>query len=183
MIMEPCNYASNIAYYHSAMRVCDQPYTEWNFDLPTRRALKQGFVTLAAGSAMMHGSHTYLGDGYDCLMIGVIAYTGYRAIVEKLGANTRAVLSLTNDYDAMTGLETAEGFAYFSNRKDLSEWRYELSRLASLFPGDYFITFTGLVHMIIYILLPEHYADLALDAAMKACGFDEHMVSFFTEQY
>ena len=25
LIIEPCNYASNIAYYHSAKRICDYP--------------------------------------------------------------------------------------------------------------------------------------------------------------
>ena len=31
VIMEPCNYASNIAYYHAAKRACDYP--EWKNDV------------------------------------------------------------------------------------------------------------------------------------------------------
>ena len=28
IIYEPCNYVSNVAYYHSALRVCDYP--DWS---------------------------------------------------------------------------------------------------------------------------------------------------------
>ena len=30
VIYEPCNYASNIAFYHSATRICDYP--NWSID-------------------------------------------------------------------------------------------------------------------------------------------------------
>ena len=30
LIYEPCNYASNIAYYHSTTRICDYP--DWSID-------------------------------------------------------------------------------------------------------------------------------------------------------
>lgn len=95
LIMEPCNYASNIAYYHSTVRTCDYP--DWHFPVKHVRAIKRGFATLAAGSAMMHGSHTDLGGGYDNYNIAVIAYAAYRAVVEKLGATSRTILSLSLD--------------------------------------------------------------------------------------
>jgi hypothetical protein len=92
--MEPCNYASNIAYYHSALRVCEYP--KWNFNLAQRRAIKRGFVTLAAGSAFMHGSHSNLGMDYDNSAISVITYTAYQALVEKLNATSNILLYLAN---------------------------------------------------------------------------------------
>jgi hypothetical protein len=30
VIFEPCNYASNVAYYHAATRICDYP--DWSVD-------------------------------------------------------------------------------------------------------------------------------------------------------
>ena len=36
--MEKCNFVSNIAYYHSATRLCD--YEDWGFDDSYKRALK-----------------------------------------------------------------------------------------------------------------------------------------------
>ena len=77
LIMEPCNYASNIAYYHSVLRVCD--YESWKyFDQEAVVAIKRIFSTLAAGSAFMHGTHTSLGGCYDTSMIAVIAFIAYR---------------------------------------------------------------------------------------------------------
>ena len=31
LICEPCNYASNIAYYHSMVRICEKG-DDWSFD-------------------------------------------------------------------------------------------------------------------------------------------------------
>ena len=90
LIMEPCNYVSNIAYYHSTVRTCDYP--DWHFPLEYAKAFKRSFATLAAGSAMMHGSHTDLGGGYDNYLIAVISYVAYRGVAEKLGAKSRALL-------------------------------------------------------------------------------------------
>ena len=59
IIYEPCNYVSNVAYYHSATRICDYP--DWTFEEDYRREFKRGFLILTMGSAMWHGSHTYLG--------------------------------------------------------------------------------------------------------------------------
>jgi hypothetical protein len=93
--MEPCNYASNIAYYHSALRICE--YDDWNFDIETRRALKRGFVTLAPGSSFMHGSHTDLGTAYDLNAISVIVYAIYNKAIKKFGGKSNILLYLNEE--------------------------------------------------------------------------------------
>jgi hypothetical protein len=77
-VVEPCNYASNIAYYHSALKVCDYP----NWQENTRQKgfindLKRGFATLATGSAFFHGSMTYVGKRFDNDLIAMIAFQSY----------------------------------------------------------------------------------------------------------
>lgn len=74
-IYEPCNYASNVAYYHSATRICDYP--DWTIDEVNQNAFKQSFATLAMGSAFWHGSHTYDGYSFDNNMIAVISYLAH----------------------------------------------------------------------------------------------------------
>ena len=63
-VFEPCNYASNIAYYHASTRLCD--FSE-NFTLGDdyRREFIRAFSNLALGSAMWHASHTYVGYSFD----------------------------------------------------------------------------------------------------------------------
>ena len=81
-IYEPCNYASNIAYYHSATRICDYP--NWTGGNDYRREFKRTFHSLAIGSAFMHGSHTYVGYSFDNQMIAVIAYLAHQLSVSTL---------------------------------------------------------------------------------------------------
>ena len=56
LIMEPCNYASNMAFYHSTVRFCDYP--SWNLDPQAVLMMKRTMATLGPGSSFMHASHT-----------------------------------------------------------------------------------------------------------------------------
>ena len=112
-IMEPCNYASNIAYYHSSLRICKYP--KFNADNVTQQALKRGFITLTAGSAFMHGTHTDLGAYYDNNLIGVIAYTSWRSLLNELGGSNSTVLNcLSTNKTCISAPELSEKFAFFS---------------------------------------------------------------------
>ena len=62
-IFEPCNYVSNVAYYHSATRICQYP--EWFSGVETAKALKRSYASLALGSAFWHGSYTAVGLSFD----------------------------------------------------------------------------------------------------------------------
>lgn len=75
MIYEPCNYASNIAYYHSTTKICDYP--DWTVSPTMVNNFKRAFATLTSGSANMHGAHTYVGYAYDNQFIAVIAYLAH----------------------------------------------------------------------------------------------------------
>lgn len=94
--MEPCNYASNIAYYHAALRVCEYP-KKWSLDNQTVRAIKRGLINLAPGSAFMHGSHTNLGHAYDITAMSVVAYTAYYKAAVKFGATSNILLYLSDE--------------------------------------------------------------------------------------
>lgn len=159
--MEPCNYASNIAYYHSALRVCDYP--QWaGFNRTQVRDIKRGFVTLAAGSAFMHGSHTDLGADYDNDSISVIVWTAYRAIIEKLNVTDNALLSLSDDDVAISGHNLTEQYSFFSEKMPISNWSEEIRTLQSEFPYDYFKLFGGLIESLIYLTFPYSIGDKLL---------------------
>jgi len=85
-IYEPCNYVSNVAYYRSATRICDYP--DWSIGDNQINGLKRSFATLAMGSAMWHGSHTYVGYSFDNNMIAVISYLAHQAAVSSLPSNS-----------------------------------------------------------------------------------------------
>ena len=59
--MQPCNYASNMAYYRVAAQLC-QHSGRWNIEEEYVRGLVQGFSALGMGSSFFHGSETNLGN-------------------------------------------------------------------------------------------------------------------------
>ena len=72
-LYEPCNYASNVAYYHVVTSICD--YQDWSLPSPYQLAMAQSFTALTVGSAFWHGSHTLLGNIADNRFIDVVGRT------------------------------------------------------------------------------------------------------------
>ena len=82
LAMGPCNYVSNIAYYHSVTKICDYP--EWSQNSLTKgyvKHLKQAFASQASGSAFFHASMTVVGLTFDNDLIAMIAYFGHQMLV------------------------------------------------------------------------------------------------------
>ena len=69
-IYEPCNYASNVAYYHVVTSICK--YEDWSVSDDYKLAMAQAFTSLTVGSAFWHGSHTLLGNIADNRFIDVV---------------------------------------------------------------------------------------------------------------
>ena len=78
---EPCNYESNLAYYHSVTKICNY---NWTASGERQNDLLKAWATFILGSAFMHQSYTYIGARFDNLMISVLAYIGHQTVVESL---------------------------------------------------------------------------------------------------
>ena len=150
IIYEPCNYASNIAYYHAATRICDYP--NWNVDDVQISALKRSFATLAMGSAMWHGSHTYVGYSFDNNMIAVISYLAHQASVSGLPGNSSILKELSPTPRSKSGVQVSEDLVQMFTNEPVSEWA-EILDNADL-PHVYFITFAALISTVFSIVLP-----------------------------
>ena len=87
LIYEPCNYVSNVAFYHVSTEFCNNA---GNFAFPREYevALNQAFSFLGFGSAFWHGSHTLLGTIADNRFIANIAYAAHQASLAALPAST-----------------------------------------------------------------------------------------------
>ena len=154
VIDEPCNYASNIAFYHATMRFCDYP--EWNFNEQTQIAFKRSMATLAPGSSFMHASHTKLGTLYDNSVMAMIAFLGYRSILEKLGGGGSSnILNCLRDTDCIDQYEVADRFTFLSLNAPVSDWLVDVNQLNSEYQFDYFYTFAAIVLIVFKISLPE----------------------------
>jgi len=187
-IMEPCNYVSNIAYYHGAIRLCDYFRAEEYDDEKIPRALKRSYATLSAGSSFMHASHTDLGGLFDNLLIAVIVFINYQDIIDALGwknvdelacffnhpsfnldqnftinTNEATMPNNTNgsitSCDNINAIDVAETTTFFSINFNVSEWMSVLEQVSESIPNKYEVTFTACVYIFIQLVFPAPIGD------------------------
>jgi len=149
LIYEPCNYASNIAFYHSTTRICDYP--DWSIDAEQQNSLKRSFAALAFGSSMWHGSHTFVGYSFDNNMIAVISYLAHQASVSGLPGNSTILKELSSDARNMTGVQVSEQLTNLF-LKPVTAWPEVLNSLD--LPLDYYITFTAFISTCLAVIFP-----------------------------
>jgi len=149
LVYEPCNYASNIAFYHAVTRICDYP--DWTVDTVQINSLKRSFAALAFGSSMWHGSHTFVGYSFDNNMIAVISYLAHQASVSGLPGNSTILKELSSTPRNMTGVEVS---AQLTNLflKPATEWPQVLNSLD--LPLDYYITFCAFLATCASLIAP-----------------------------
>jgi hypothetical protein len=78
-IYEPCNSAANLAYYHTALGVCN--HEGFAMDTDAQGALIQAYVAISMGSFFWHGSHSFLGNVADNRLIDVLSFISYQVSI------------------------------------------------------------------------------------------------------
>ena len=107
VIYEPCNYASNIAYYHTAKSMCN---IQFSASKDYVKALKRSFATLGVGSSFLHGSHTFVGYSFDRNMIAIIAYLSLEISVSSLPSESSILKQLSTSRRSKSAIEVADEF-------------------------------------------------------------------------
>ena len=150
IIYEPCNYASNMAYYHDATEMCHNK-NKLSMSRDSYVAIIQSFSFLAFGSSVMHGSNTRLGN-LDGHMIGVLSYAIYQASIEHLrdlGASP-IITDLKSTNRALTGVEMARSMSDMFLTMPVNQW---LSHFTAMDRPEYELTFSAIVTSMLSISL------------------------------
>ena len=148
IIYEPCNYASNMAYYHGATEMCYNK-NKLSMSRESYVAMIQSFSFLAYGSSLMHGSNTRLGD-LDGLMIRVLAYVIYQASIENLrdlGASP-IITDLKSTNRALDGVQTARSMSDMFLNMPVDQWLDHIKVINQSLP-EYEVTFAAIVSSIL----------------------------------
>lgn len=119
-VQEKCNFASNVAYYRSAIRVCDYP--DWGIPEDYQDALMKTFATLAAGSGWFHGSVTEIGRQFDGWLVAITVNNAYQIAIRSIETSSRILLTVSDDLEPTPITELANNVAYMAINKDVSEW-------------------------------------------------------------
>jgi len=176
-IYEPCNYASNLAYYHVVTMICDNQ--DWSLPKEHTTAMAQAFTSLTVGSAFWHGSHTLLGNIADNRFIDVVSYIAHQSSLQHLPVSNKVMdLSLTPRSKSSTA--TAQQLADMLRTQSVDTWT---EGIAGLDTPDYMLTFSGLVCTLLTLQLPEDQVDTIVPPLMDAFGLPDDARAFIFDHY
>jgi len=178
IVYEPCNYVSNVAYYHSATRICDYPL--WTLNEEYIKEFKRGFLILTMGSAMWHGSHTYLGYQFDNTMIAVIAYTGYQGMISTLDTNNPILRDLSDTPRNQTGIEVSAALSQWLANEPAEKWGEFLANLD--IEIDYFYIFGAIVTAVFTLVFPWFITKFLI-TNIAALTLPPDIAAFITDSY
>merc|ERR1719348_2085878 len=176
-IYEPCNYASNLAYYHVVTMICDN--TEWTLPAMYQKAMAQAFTSLTVGSAFWHGSHTLLGNIADNRFIDVVAYLAHQASLENLPVSN-LVRELSTTQRERNSTATAQQLADMLRLEPVNNW---IGFIDELDTPEYMTTFSGIVVTLLTLQLPEAQVDTILPTLMDAFSLPEETRAFVFDIY
>jgi len=184
VIYEPCNYASNVAYYHDVTEFCRrQESGDSPVDLGKEyiEGLGKAFSTLGFGSSFMHGSHTKLGGQQDTNPIKVIALLIHQGSLAALPEPPSTILTdLDQTPMQYTALELADQFVNMHLNMDVTEWYEHTNSLAI---PRYELIFSGLFSTVLTIVYPPELVDEWVPKLSGAFGVPEEDTEFIMNYY
>ncbi len=178
MIYEPCNYVSNVAYYHVATEIC---LHSGKFSIPAEyeTGLGQAFSYLGYGSSFWHGSHTVLGAIADNRFISIIAYLAHQASVSSLGGSS-VITDLSFTARPQSSVEIAANISDMLMTQDVTQWEQNI--INQDLP-DYFLTFAGIMSTTFTLALDDATVDALIPILMDLFGLDPDLRVFIQEYY
>ena len=181
LIYEPCNYASNIAYYHGANEICKN---EGNLQISEESsvAVIQAFSYLGFGSSFWHGSVTDLGITMDIGFIDILAYVLHQASIENLrmlGASP-VITDLNSTPRNLSGIEMTSSILDMFMNKPVYEWKTHIDDIDK---PDRFLIFSGIVSSACSLALNDDTFDSLAPIFLELLGVDEEFQEFILNDY
>ena len=176
-IFQPCNYASNVAYYHVYTSM--QDYDKWNMDQTTLKALEESYASLAYCSAFWHASQTLLGNVTDNRLIDLVSYIAHQASLSNL-KGTSVIHELSETPRSKSGVETNTDLNTLLRTRPPSEW---MDAILAFDMPSYYVTFSGLVTTMFTLIFPESIVDLVIPLLMKIFPLEQEVKDFILNKY
>lgn len=182
-IFEPCNSVSNLAYYKTALGICN--HEGWAMREDSQGALKQAYVHLAMGSFFWHGSHSFLGNVADNRLIDVLSFVSYQVSIEAfLPMSNATAFNILRDLQTIprsaSAVESTQALTQMFLEQPVDDWQAGIDALDM---PDYYLTFAALVGNVLNVLLPSETVDTIIDALATAFGLPEEYLTFMDQQY
>lgn len=165
-IQEPCNYASNLVYYHKAVEICDRRINGKAFNLSKKYvdALGKAAAALGFSSSFFHGSDTILGSFQDIGAISMFVYPLYEALLENLNFSSPILHDLNSTARSLRALDLVDAHMEMHRTVPVKNW----SRfLESMDIPSVEMVFAGMITTLFILIDPklvDNTAPFLLDA-------------------
>ena len=87
-IWEPCNYSSNVAYYHSTLEICSKK--QWAMPKESINAIGKSYASMALASALYHAS--MVEDSVDERVNDLITWIVYQEGIKLLPTDKKSIV-------------------------------------------------------------------------------------------
>lgn len=159
VVMEPCNYVSNIAYYHGVLKLCD--YAEdWSVEPQLQYDAVKAVSLMAVGSVFMHSSFTSVGSMLDKHMIGVIAYLSYQMSMMNIPNKSVMLQGLQLEERSKNITMVLDNLTRTIRDEPVKEWGRVLD--TEDYPRDYYQSFAAITVNLFAFTLPPWLSTLLL---------------------
>lgn len=153
-VVEPCNYASNVAYYRAVKKICD--YKDWKSSREDKVNIKRLFAGMASGSMFMHSSFTSVGGTMDTHLISGIAYAAYLMGIEHMPKKTTYLKYLTSKPRKKNITKVVDEITDSFIHMSVPNWKRYLDHMD--IPQNYYRVFAAITVNAVSIIFPFHYA-------------------------
>ena len=173
-IWEPCNYASNMAYYHSFLEICNKNHS-WSFTTKSRNGIGKAFSFMAFASSFYHASQIDNANTVDQRVIDMIFFVIYQEAVDSLTTSKESIvkdLSATNR--SHSAIEIIDKALNMFVEEPITDWGATLNRAGLPILNRSIGAFVGLI---LTLIMPLHKNDREL-----TINITSHIWAFFEDR-
>ena len=186
-IWEPCNYASNLAYYHSFLETCSKNHN-WSFPIKSKNAICKTFALLGFASSFFHATQTDNGGIVDVRVIDMIFFVAYQETVSFLKTSKQSIVKeLSVEKRNQPAVEIIDDMMNMFVDKPISKWG---SILTNYDYPNINIGIAALVGVIISLIMPLHpkEGELIMNSTLSIMNLFEHRINstdvkFYEEEF
>lgn len=181
-IYEPCNYASNVAYYHDATEICNRKTLGSPFVMPQEYvdSLGMAYSFMAMGSSLMHMSHTDLGHQQDTRGIRLVSYLIHQGSLAGLENASSIITDFSLEPRNRTALQYTQDFFDMYLNLPVEEW-YDHTNAIDI--PDYYLSFAGIFSTVLTIAFEPDVVDHYFPILSGYFGLSDDDVNFILNDY
>lgn len=184
-ILEKCNYASNMAMYTSALRVCRYAQQDkWNMEPEIQSALVKGFASMGIGAALFHGGNTQVGATWDTRAIQATMYNAYRIAIQSVATDSLIFKTVQNDttdlLPTLSIVDYTNFVTFFPLDLPLIDWSDHLEGMTRITTERLMVCISAFLFS---TTCPWSFVDFLVNTIVSPIVLNEEDTYFMTMQY